>query len=325
MKKFDKESYIGLTKKMNCGMFCTIIKYRNSKDIDVQFTDGNIIKHRNYYCFLNGKILNNNLPHNWSNTENIIGKKFNRWKVLQFDKNNNNMSYWLCQCDCGTIKSVAGRDLRNGNSKSCGCLKKELLSERCRNNTKTDKLKNKYPELIKYLFDKNDAELTLATTKSIECICPLCKEHRTYKGMKNFIQYGFTCPNCSSKISYPNKFVYKFLTQLNINFETEKVFDWSNKKRYDFYIPALSCIIEAHGLQHYKNSLWTSLEYQQNNDNFKENIALSNGIKFYIQLDCRKSNCNYIKQSILNNNKMNELFNLSKIDWEIIDKELKEV
>lgn len=37
---------------------------------------------------------------------------------------------WLCKCDCGTIKVCNGHSLRRGNTKSCGCYKKETASER---------------------------------------------------------------------------------------------------------------------------------------------------------------------------------------------------
>lgn len=37
---------------------------------------------------------------------------------------------WLCRCDCGTEKVVKGEDLRNGDTKSCGCLNDEKRSER---------------------------------------------------------------------------------------------------------------------------------------------------------------------------------------------------
>lgn len=30
--------------------------------------------------------------------------------------------YWLCRCDCGTLREVASWDLRSGDSHSCGCL-----------------------------------------------------------------------------------------------------------------------------------------------------------------------------------------------------------
>jgi len=34
---------------------------------------------------------------------------------------------WLCKCDCGTEKIIAGASLHKGNTKSCGCLRKEIL------------------------------------------------------------------------------------------------------------------------------------------------------------------------------------------------------
>lgn len=33
---------------------------------------------------------------------------------------------WLCRCDCGKEKIIRGGGLRNGGTKSCGCLQKEV-------------------------------------------------------------------------------------------------------------------------------------------------------------------------------------------------------
>ena len=43
--------------------------------------------------------------------------------------------YWLCQCECGNTKEVAGRLLKSGSVRSCGCLindnkKKEITGKR---------------------------------------------------------------------------------------------------------------------------------------------------------------------------------------------------
>jgi predicted nucleic-acid-binding Zn-ribbon protein len=51
----------GETRMMNCGMQATIIAYRGSQDIDVQFEDSTIIKNRKYQQFVSGEILNPNL------------------------------------------------------------------------------------------------------------------------------------------------------------------------------------------------------------------------------------------------------------------------
>lgn len=39
---------------------------------------------------------------------------------------------WLCQCDCGTKKLVAGANLTTGNTLSCGCLHREQFGSRQR-------------------------------------------------------------------------------------------------------------------------------------------------------------------------------------------------
>ena len=55
-----KTSRLGETRMMNCGMEATIIRYNTSKDIDVRFEDGTIVKHRTYDKFEKGKIANPN-------------------------------------------------------------------------------------------------------------------------------------------------------------------------------------------------------------------------------------------------------------------------
>lgn len=54
-------------------------------------------------------------------TKDITGLKFGRWTVLE----NLDNKYCLCKCDCGTVRKVTKITLKNGTSKSCGCLKLE--------------------------------------------------------------------------------------------------------------------------------------------------------------------------------------------------------
>ena len=62
--------------------------------------------------------------------EDLTGKKFGLWTVLYKDtkKYNTRDIRWICECECGTIKSVLGKYLRNGKSISCGCSKKVDLT-----------------------------------------------------------------------------------------------------------------------------------------------------------------------------------------------------
>lgn len=53
---------------------------------------------------------------------NLVGKRFGIWTVIKRDgTSRGKKSTWLCQCDCGTIRSVLGVGLKSGHSNSCGC------------------------------------------------------------------------------------------------------------------------------------------------------------------------------------------------------------
>ena len=59
--------------------------------------------------------------------EDITGQKFNRLTALNFShKDKNRKTYWVFECECGNIKVLRTDQVKNGNTKSCGCLKKEL-------------------------------------------------------------------------------------------------------------------------------------------------------------------------------------------------------
>ena len=65
------EARLGETQMMNCGMKATIIRYNNTRDIDVCFEDGTIIKHGVYGNFKKGKIANPNIK---ASAENRLGE-----------------------------------------------------------------------------------------------------------------------------------------------------------------------------------------------------------------------------------------------------------
>ena len=65
--------------------------------------------------------------------EDLTGKIFTKLKVLKRVENDaNGRARWLCECQCEnkTLLVVPAKNLRNGNTKSCGCLKREKLAQR---------------------------------------------------------------------------------------------------------------------------------------------------------------------------------------------------
>nr|DAM69209.1 MAG TPA: hypothetical protein [Caudoviricetes sp.] len=55
----------------------------------------------------------------------LTGQRFGRLTVTEYDHSEHDGAHWLCKCDCGTEKVIAGYLLRNGATKSCGCLKSD--------------------------------------------------------------------------------------------------------------------------------------------------------------------------------------------------------
>lgn len=63
----------------------------------------------------------------------LTGRAFGRWLVIGRGENSlgkRASPRWNCECICGNVKIVLGGKLRNGDSKSCGCLKSELTKGR---------------------------------------------------------------------------------------------------------------------------------------------------------------------------------------------------
>lgn len=56
---------------------------------------------------------------------NFVGQKFGKLTVKEKHGSRNNRTLWLCQCECGNNTIVNRRYLINGDTKSCGCLKKK--------------------------------------------------------------------------------------------------------------------------------------------------------------------------------------------------------
>ncbi len=56
---------------------------------------------------------------------NETGNRYDSLKIIrEAGRSKRGEVLWLCECDCGKEKIVKGIFLRNGNTKSCGCLSK---------------------------------------------------------------------------------------------------------------------------------------------------------------------------------------------------------
>ena len=56
----------------------------------------------------------------------MIGQRFGKWEVIaSTDRRSSGSVVWRCRCECGAESDVRASALRSGESKSCGCVKRQ--------------------------------------------------------------------------------------------------------------------------------------------------------------------------------------------------------
>lgn len=230
-----------------------------------------------------------------------------------------------CQC-CGNQDWIIEYAIDGNKQKigcnACGSSPKKLIHG-------INDITTTAPWMIPYfLGGYEEARKHFKYEKSrTDMVCPDCKRIHKNKMIETVCNNRkLTCP-CQDSWSYPNKFMYAFFEKIEVEFTTEKVFDWAKEYRYDIYVEynGLHIICEQNGIQHYEESnvfnTRRSLKDEQINDINKKCKAFKNGIDEYITIDCSISTPEYIKSSIESSN-LDKIFNIcySDINWEECDK-----
>lgn len=187
-----------------------------------------------------------------------------------------------------------------------------------------------HPQIGNMIVHESDKLITYGSGKKIDFRCPDCGNIINSR-VKDVVNQGLSCPRCSDGISYPNKFMFNLLSELNVKFIREYRPDWctflqDNERRYgiyDFYIPSNKIIIEMDGAFHdklYKNSSYKTLENVQEIDKAKDLLALKNCIRV-IRINCHYTNISDRKEHITSNilKQLSDIFDMSNIDFDRID------
>ncbi|MGR6008091.1 hypothetical protein ACT7CZ_02735 [Bacillus cereus] len=59
----------------------------------------------------------------------ILGETFGNLTVVGYSHTQRNGSYWDCVCKCGNTKKVTKNHLMTGHTKSCGCLRPQVITK----------------------------------------------------------------------------------------------------------------------------------------------------------------------------------------------------
>lgn len=174
-----------------------------------------------------------------------------------------------------------------------------------------------HPDIAKLLVDPNDGhKYTYGSGVKVNWKCSSCNSVNI--DYINHLTSGRSkCKFCSDNFSMCEKIMLNVLKQLNIKFKyqlTKAIFNWCDNYKYDFYLYDTNTIIETHGGQHYKENGFGKGRNDKEIDKIKRKLAMSNKITNYIEIDCRYSDFDFIKNNILKSH-LATLYNLNDINW----------
>ena len=232
----------------------------------------------------------------------LTNLKFGKWNVLYKDFSNKKGNYWICKCECGTIKSVLSKNLRDGKSLSCGCIKKEKLKQNRIQPNDINEVGNKYERLL--VIRKTKKEEVNSKRVYWHCLC----DCGAYKNVRADSLRSGSIKSCGCLHSIGESKISQILENKNINFKRQVSFDDLKNKNgnllfFDFGIynkkNDLLYLIEYDGEQHFKfsDSGW-------NTKNHYEKTILHDKLKNEY---CRNKNIQLIRI------KYDEEINLEKV------------
>ena len=215
--------------------------------------------------------------------KNLTGQRFGRLTVIKevekyISPQGNAFTQWLCVCDCGNETVVTTRNLTSGYTKSCGCLHKDVMTEKFQD----DLTGMKFNSLT--VIKRTDDYIQPNGRKRSKWLCK-CDCGNYTEVYSEALKKGHT-RSCGCQKSTGEYSILRYLDKNNIDYEYQKRFNdccgTGNKPlSYDFYLPNQSLLIEYQGQQHYYPvDIYggeEKFEIQQEHDRRKREYAKSNG------------------------------------------------
>lgn len=197
-----------------------------------------------------------------------------------------------------------------------------------------------HPNIANLMKNENDRySHTAYDTDTVDFVCQICGTIKRNK-ISNVTSKGFSCDVCGDGISYPNKFIYNIMLQLESKNIIQKlkreckfdwcVFDFNGETRFGIYdivfeLDNIKYIIEMDGgFGHGNSETDISIDDTIYIDNKKDELAIENGY-IMIRIDCNygcdlTDRYTYIKNNIMNS-KLSKIIDLSVVDFDLANKE----
>ena len=205
-----------------------------------------------------------------ANLIDIVGNVYGRLTVLEKYQNRKcHDMLWLCKCECGNTTLVSTTALKNGDTRSCGCYRKEATSM----NSRKDLSNMRFGKLVAIKpVGMHRGQVTW------DCLCD-CGNHKITTAVDLLRGHAISCGCAKSAMECE---ISHFLDKHHIVYEYQKRFIMCrdvNPLVFDFYLPDYNLAVEYDGEMHYQEtSLGNNLGAQQRRDAIKTKYCEENDI-----------------------------------------------
>lgn len=112
--------------------------------------------------------------------KDLTGMKFGRLTAIMLSQERKNgHAAWLCRCDCGATTLVAACSLIHGRTKSCGCLRREILN-RTTHGGRKDRLYGVWLDMKARCYNPNNKDYKHYGGRGIT-VCDEFHDYATFK------------------------------------------------------------------------------------------------------------------------------------------------
>lgn len=181
-------------------------------------------------------------------------------------ENKKNLVYYTCQ-KCGFINCKTFQEFFNQSACSSCSIGAQKMT--------TAGLQSRIPAEYALLEEYKGTEKKILI-KHLAC-------GFIWKTTPHNLISGCGCPRCAKGRSKGEKKIIQFCFDHKIDFIAEKTFVFSERKRYDFFLPQYNLLIEYHGIQHYQDILFHGqhrLQEIQAVDIWKRQQALAHNFEY---------------------------------------------
>lgn len=136
----------------------------------------------------------------------LTGRRYGKLVVISYEySDKKGHAVWKCKCDCGAETFVASKDLKTGNTKSCGCLRKSFSLKHGANVEKQQDYE-RWKSMKKRCYNPNDRYYKRYGGRGIKVCDEWIHDYEAFKkyisGLPNYGKDGYTLDRIDNNGNY---------------------------------------------------------------------------------------------------------------------------